>query len=93
MNTMTVGASRLAARTAARVRFRSIAFASPGRLSVATQEEASSATCETPTTAIFIPLTVVTYGAHAAAASAPIPTYGNRAARAAASVSARPACP
>src|SRR5579863_757745 len=83
MNTMTVGASRLAARTAARVRPRSIAFASPGRLGVATHDDASSATCETPTIAILHPLTVVTYGAHAAAASLPIPTYGNRAARAA----------
>ena len=44
-------------------------------------------------TAIFIPLIVVTYGAHAAAASFPIPTYGNRAAFAAASVSARPVWP
>ncbi len=69
MNTMTVGASRLAARTAARVRLRSIAFASPGRLGVATQDDASSATWETPMTAIRVPLTVVTYGAHAAAAS------------------------
>lgn len=34
-----------------------------------------------------------TYGAHAAAALTPIPTYGKRAARAAASVSASPACP
>ena len=75
------------------MRPRSIAFASPGRLGVATQDDASSATCETPTTAIRIPLTVVTYGAHAAAASVPIPTYGNRAALAAASVSARPTVP
>ena len=44
-------------------------------------------------TAILIPLTVVTYGAHAASAFVPIPTYGNRAALAAASVSARPTCP
>ena len=43
--------------------------------------------------AIFVPSTVVTYGAHAAAASLPIPTYGNRFALAAASVSARPTCP
>src|ERR1700690_1872606 len=87
MNTMTVGASRLAARTAARVRARSIAFASPGRLAGAIHDEARSATGETPMTAIRIPLTVVTYGAHAAAASLPIPTYGNLAALAAASVS------
>ncbi len=60
MNTMTTGASRRAARTAASVRGRLIALASPGRDRVATQDEASSATCETPTTAIFTPLTVVT---------------------------------
>ena len=74
MNTMTTLASRRAARTAARVRLRSIALASPGRRPVATQDEASSATCETPTTAIVTPLIVVTYGAHAAAAFVPIPT-------------------
>jgi D-arabinose 1-dehydrogenase-like Zn-dependent alcohol dehydrogenase len=74
MNTMTIGASRRAARTAARVRGRSIALASPGRLGVATQDEASSATWETPTTANLTPLMVRTYGAHAAAALAPIPT-------------------
>ena len=51
-----------------------MAFASPGLLAVATQDDASSATCETPMTAILLPLTVVTYGAHAAAASLPIPT-------------------
>ena len=44
MNTMTIRASRFAARTAARVRPRLIALASPGRSGVATQEEASSAT-------------------------------------------------
>jgi hypothetical protein len=93
MNTMTTGASRLAARTAARVRRRSIALASPGRPGVATQDEASSATCETPMTAIFVPLTVVTYGAHAAAASLPMPTEGKCLALAAARVSARPARP
>src|ERR1700722_4649115 len=93
MNTMTTGASRRAARTAARGRPRGIAFASPGLLVVATHDEARSATCETPMTAIFIPLTVVTYGAHAAAASLPIPTYGNRAALAAARGSPRPAGP
>jgi hypothetical protein len=60
MNTITVDASRLAARTAASVRGRSMAFASPGRLSVATQDEASSATCETPMIAIRRPFTVVT---------------------------------
>ena len=60
MNTMTTGASRRAARTAARVRGRSMALASPGRLGVATQDEASSATCETPTTANLTPLMVLT---------------------------------
>ena len=74
MNTMTIGASRRAARTAARVRGRSIALASPGRLGVATQDGASSATCETPTTANLTPLMVSRYGAHAAAALVPIPT-------------------
>jgi hypothetical protein len=59
MNTITMLASRLADRTAASVRRRSIALASPARLGVATQEEASSATCETPTTAIRTPLIVV----------------------------------
>ena len=76
MDTMTVGASRRAARTAARLRGMSIALASPGRLGVAAQDEASSATCETPTTANLTPLMVLTYGAHAAAALVPIPTYG-----------------
>jgi hypothetical protein len=74
MNTITMLAAFLAARTAARVRSTSIALASPARLRVATQDEASSATWETPTTAIFIPLIVVRYGAHAAAAFVPIPT-------------------
>ena len=90
---MTVLASRLAARTAARVRRSLIALASPDRLPVATHAEASSATCDTPTTAILVPLTVVTKGAHAAAALIPIPTYGNRAEFAAASVSASAAGP
>ena len=71
MNTITTLACRLADRTAARVRPRSIALASPGRVPVATQEEASSATCETP---IVTALIMVRYGAHAAAALAPIPT-------------------
>ena len=74
MNTITTLACRLADRTAASVRPRSIALASPGRVPVATQEEASSATCETPMMAIVTPLIVVRYGAHAAAALAPIPT-------------------
>jgi len=39
---------------------RLIAFASPGRVVVATQDEASSATCDTPMIAIFTPLMVVT---------------------------------
>ena len=86
MNTTTILARLLAARTAARVRGRFIAFASPGRVSVATQDEASSATWDTPMMAIGVPFMVVTYGAHAAAASVPIPTYGNLAAR------PRPAC-
>src|SRR5437764_13521128 len=93
MNTITTLARRRAERTAARVRPRSIALASPGRRGVATHDEASSTTCETPITAIFTPLTVVTYGAQAAAALTPIPTYGNRAALAAARVSARPTGP
>src|SRR5215469_15954327 len=74
MNTMTIGASLLAARTAASVSLRLIALDSPDLAAVATQDGASSATCETPTIAIFVPRTVVTYGAHAAAASVPIPT-------------------
>jgi hypothetical protein len=74
MNTTTTSAIRLAARTAASVRPRSIAWASPGRPGVATQDEASSATCETPTIAILTPLIVVRYGAQAAAAFTPIPT-------------------
>jgi hypothetical protein len=49
-------------------------LASPGRVAVATQDEASSAICETPMTAIVTPLIVVRYGAHAAAALTPIPT-------------------
>ena len=61
-------------RTAARVRPGSIALASPGRAGVATQEEASSATCETPMMAILTPLIVTRYGAHAALALTPIPT-------------------
>jgi hypothetical protein len=68
MNTITMLASRLAVRTAARERPRSIALPSPGRPAVETQDEASSATCETPMTAIFTPWIAVTYGAHAAAA-------------------------
>ena len=60
MNTMTTGASRRAARTAASVRGRLMAFASPGRDRVATQDDASSATCDTPMIAIFTPLIVVT---------------------------------
>src|ERR1700722_17227053 len=83
MNTMTTGASRRAARTAARGRGRSIALASPGRPGAATQDAPSSATGETPITANLTPFMVLTYGAHAAAALAPIPTYGNRVALAA----------
>ena len=60
MNTMTTGASRRAARTAASVRGRLMALASPGRDRVATQDDASSATCDTPMIAIFTPLIVVT---------------------------------
>src|SRR5215469_14989783 len=74
MKTTTILARRLAALTAARVRLRLMALASPGRVSVATQDEASSATCDTPMIAIRVLLIVVTYGAHAAAAFAPIPT-------------------
>src|SRR5215472_2756712 len=74
MNTMTIGARRLAARTAARVWPRLIALASPDRVPVATQDGASSAICDSPMTAILVPPTVVTYGAHAAAALTPIPT-------------------
>jgi hypothetical protein len=74
MKTITTLASRFADLTAARVRPRSIALASPGRVSVATHDEASSATCETPMMAIFTPLIAITYGAHAAAALIPIPT-------------------
>ncbi len=74
MNTMTMGASRLAARTAASVWFRLIALASPGLVWVATQDEASSATWDTPMIAIRTPRIVVTYGAHAAAAFDPMPT-------------------
>jgi hypothetical protein len=37
-----------------------IALASPGRCAVATHDEASSATLDTPTIAIFVPLIVVT---------------------------------
>ncbi len=76
MNTITTLACRLADRTAARVRSRSIALASPGLVPVATQEEASSATCETPMMAIVTPLIVGQVWGHAAAALAPIPTHG-----------------
>ena len=74
MNTMTTLASRLAARTASRVRRWLIALASPDRVRVATQDEASSATWETPMMAIRTPLIVVRYGAQAAAALRPMPT-------------------
>src|SRR5215469_2842205 len=74
MKTMTIGAIRLAVRTAARVRCRKIALASPDWVLLATQDGASSWICDTPMTAILKPPIVVTYGAHAAAAFAPIPT-------------------
>jgi hypothetical protein len=93
MKTTTILASLLAALTAASVRLTLIAFASPGRVLVATHEEASSATWDTPTMAILVPLIEVTYGAHTAAALTPMPTTGKRAASAAASVSASPICP
>jgi hypothetical protein len=60
MNTMTTLARFLAARTAASVRRTLIAFASPDRVRVATQEEASSVTWDTPMTAIRTPWIVVT---------------------------------
>ena len=62
MNTNTTLASRLASRTAARVWPRSIALASQGRVPVATQGEGSSATWETPMTAIVALLIVVRCG-------------------------------
>src|ERR1017187_2195763 len=58
--TMTILASLLAVLTAASVRPRLIAFASPGLLFVATHDEASSATWDTATIAIGVPLIVVT---------------------------------
>src|SRR5436305_455709 len=55
-----VGVIAPAARTEARVWRRLIALASPGREVVAIHDEASSASCDTPTIAIFVPLTVLT---------------------------------
>src|SRR5258708_36970175 len=66
INTTTTLASRLAARTAARLRRRLMALASPALELVATHEEASSATSETPMNPTLVPLIVVTYGAQAA---------------------------
>ena len=93
MTTTTTSAIFFAARTAASVRCRLIEFASPDLVFVATQDDASSATCETPRKAIRTPLIVTTYGAQAAAAFAPMPRTGKCASRAAASVSARPTRP
>ena len=59
MKTITILASLRAARTAARVRRRLMAFASPGLVLVATHDEASSATWETPTMAIGTPRILV----------------------------------
>src|SRR5262249_21157721 len=93
MNTMTTLARFRAARTAASVRRTLIAFASPDRVRVATQDEASSVTWGTTRTAILTPWIVVMYGAQAARAFLPMPTYGKRAWRAAAIVSCRPVRP
>src|SRR5215469_8120873 len=93
MKTTTTLASRLAARTALRVRRRLMALASPARDLVATHDDASCATCDTPTNAILVPLIVATYGAQAAAASVPMPMYGSPDAFAAANVSASPVWP
>ena len=93
MKTMTVSAIVRAARTAASVRGRSTACASPGRFVVATQVEANSSTWDIPMMAIRLPLIVVNHGCQAASALVPIPTYGNCAAAAADSVSARPTGP
>ncbi len=60
MNTITTPAIFLAARTAARVRLRLTAFASPGRDLVATHDVASSATWDTPRKANVTPLIVTT---------------------------------
>ena len=60
MKTMTTPARFFAALTAASVRRVLIEFASPGRCRVATQDGASSATCDTPMIAILVPLIVVT---------------------------------